>query len=125
MRRIRDALRSRSLATVLIDERGSVTAEFAITLPVVGAVLVLCVAAVGLSAQQLRLSAVAAEMSRAEARGESQMDRLLSAFGYPVSVQRTRQGDVHCILLSANPGGGALAEVTISASSCALVSALA
>lgn len=124
MRRIRDALSAGRLVRVLRDDRGSVTAEFAITLPIVGAVIALCVAAVGLSAQQLRLNSVAAEIARAEARGDSQSGSLLGTIGYPVSVHRSRQGDVQCVQLSANPAGGGLSAVTLSARSCAIASAV-
>jgi hypothetical protein len=122
VRRIRDALSARRLIRVLRDDRGSVTAEFAITLPIVGAVIALCVVSVGLSAQQLRLNSIAAEIARSEARGDSQTGRLLGGIEYPVSVHRSHQGDVQCVHLSANPAGGGLSAVTISARSCAFVS---
>lgn len=113
-----------TLTRLLRDDRGSVTAEFAITLPIVGSVIAICVVAIGLSAQQLRLNSVSAEIARSEARGEGQTSRLLDTIGYPVSVQHSREGDVQCVQLTANPAAGVLSTVTITAGSCALVSAV-
>lgn len=91
-------------------------------LPVMGAVIALCVTAIGLSAQQLRLTAVAADVARAEARGENMTAQLVTSAGYPVTVHRSEVGGVRCVQLSAIPGRGIFAAVTLSARSCALVS---
>lgn len=92
------------------------------TLPVVGAVLVLCVAAVTLAAQQVQLSAVAAQFARAEARGDTVGQQQLSALGYPVTVQRAYRSEALCITLTARPSPGLLAAVTITGQSCSLTS---
>lgn len=52
-------------------ERGSVTAEFAVTLPVVVALLAILLGAVAAGTQQLRLEEAARAASRALARGDS------------------------------------------------------
>jgi len=112
----------RRLCRVLRDDTGGVSAEFAVTLPVVAAVLVLCVASVALAAQQVQLSAVAAQVARVEARGDRTDPLHMSALGYPVTVQRERTGDALCVTLRAQPADGLLAAVSIRGRSCALVS---
>lgn len=102
---------------MLRDQRGSVTAEYAVTLPVVASMLVLSVGVIGLAAHQLRLSAAAADLARAEARGENATTNTL---GYPVTVYREEIGQAHCVTLTASPAKGALSVVNISARSCAL-----
>ena len=104
----------------LRDDRGGVSAEFAVTLPVVGAVLVLCVAAVTLAAQQVQLAAVAANVARAEARGDSVSGAHSAALGFPFTVKRESVGDALCVTLVARPAQGLLAAVAIQSRACAL-----
>lgn len=120
---LRRAFRVR-LALALRDDRGSVSAEFAIALPVIAAVLALCVSAVALTAQQLRLTAASADVARSEARGESLTNEILSTIGYPVVVQRSRSGKMHCVVVSAAPAAGVLSVITLSGRSCAVASDL-
>lgn len=108
---------------LLSNERGSVTAEFAIVLPAVLVVLALAVGAIMLSAQRLTLSATAAEVARHEARGDGvSASAILGRLGSGVSVQRRGQGPLHCVTLSSVPAGGLLSVVEISASGCAAMS---
>lgn len=107
---------------VLRDDRGSVSAEFAMTLPAVGATIVLCIGAITLSAHQLSLTAAAHQLARLEARGESSHDSQLAAIGSSVSVKRTINGDALCVHLQARPGQGPLAVIPLSARGCALMS---
>lgn len=105
---------------VLQDDRGGVTAEFAVTLPVTAAVIALCVGSVALAGQQLRLTSAAADLARSEARGETLTSSPERTLGFPVGITRTSVNGLHCVHLSATPGGGVLAALRISARGCAL-----
>ena len=61
--------RFRGLPNGFRDERGSVTAEFAVALPAMLLVLLLAIGAIALATQRLSLSSAAAQMARLEARG--------------------------------------------------------
>lgn len=108
------------LRAVVRDDRASVTAEFALVLPVIAALVAICVGAIALSAQQIRLTALAADMARVEARGEGFHREPSSVMGYAVRAQRSTDDVLLCVELSAHPMSGALAAVTITARSCAL-----
>lgn len=64
---------------VLLDERGSVTAEFAVALPAVVIVLALGVGVLGSAATAVRLQHVSAESARLLGRGDD--DRAFAAVG--------------------------------------------
>lgn len=98
------------------------SAEFAVTLPVVAAVIALSVGAVALATHQLRLTAAAADLARLEARGEDNSGEtsVTASLGYPVTIQRERLADMHCVTLRANPGKGLLSMVVLNARGCAL-----
>lgn len=108
---------------MLADDRGSVTAEFAIVLPAALLVLGLAVGSIMLATQRLVLSSTAAELARHEARGDqaaaTATHRQLSA---GVTVQRGREGALHCVTLSSSPVGGLLSAIKVSAKGCAAVS---
>jgi len=120
--RAKPSLRAR-VRHVLRDDRGSVSAEFAMTLPAVAATVVLCVAAVALSTQQLSLTAVAHQLVRLEARGESLQDSEFAAKVSAFAQSRTRTGDALCLTLRAKRGHGPLSAIPITARACALISA--
>jgi hypothetical protein len=71
-----------------LEDRGSVTAEFAIILPVVMLVLFLALSVLSLQASRIALVEVAAEGARALARGESEqlLNQLLGEFDLGVNV---------------------------------------
>jgi hypothetical protein len=99
-----------------------VTAELAVALPAVAAVLAICLAAVLLAAQQVRLSDGAADAARALGRGESESAAAAIAArvsGAAVRVGSTNDGTFVCVTLSA-PAAGLLAAIELRASSCAL-----
>ncbi len=101
-------------------ERGSITAEFAIVLPAVMVVLLLVIAAVLLSAQQLTLTAAAGDVARLEARGDtSAAQQRLLRLPHAVTVQRSSRAAVYCVSLTAHPGAGPLAAISLGASACA------
>ena len=85
------ALRER--ASRLGDERGSVTAEFAIVMPAVLVVLGLAIGGILISAHRIALVSLAAQVARLEARGDA--DLAASALGAwngsSVEVDRSRQ----------------------------------
>ena len=104
-------------------ERGSVTAEFAVLLPALLLVLALCLGAVQLVGQQLRLSDAAADAARAAARGDdsARVAALVSHAVLGADLSLSTQGDFVCAELGSAPAS-ALASlgVRLTASSCAL-----
>lgn len=105
---------------MLADDRGSVTAEFAIVLPAALLVLGLSIGSIMLATHRMLLTSTASEMARHEARGDH---ALASASQYRlnagVAVQRSRQGALHCVTLTSSPVGGLLSAVRVSAMGCA------
>lgn len=104
------------------DDQGSVTAEFAVALPAVLAVLALVLGGIMLAGRRIELVSAAAELARLEARG----DRALAAdreqrLPRSVRVLRDRDGALACVSLSAAPGAGLLSLIEVSARSCAAV----
>ncbi|QNO37109.1 hypothetical protein H4J02_11705 [Protaetiibacter sp. SSC-01] len=112
-------MRSRSAA----DDEGAAAAEFAVAFPAVALVLAVCVGAIGVGAQQLRLQDAAADAARGYGRGEAPgavAGRVArAASGASVSVSRS-DGLVCARLEAAARGPAAVAGLTLVASSCAL-----
>ena len=98
-------------------ERGSITAEFAIALPTVMVVLVLCLGGIAVAGAQIRVQDAAAAAARAAGRGESVAVAAQVAPGS--SVSQWAQGDLVCVTVSATAELGATG-IPIAASSCAL-----
>lgn len=112
----------RRLALLRADDRGSATAEFAVALPAVLAVLALVLGGIMLAGRRIELVSAAAELARLEARG----DRALAAdreqrLPRGIRVLRDRDGALACVNLSAAPGAGLLSLIEVSARSCAAV----
>jgi len=108
---------------MIAAERGSVTAEFAVTLPALVLVLAACLSGVAVTGQQLRLQDAAALAARTLARGgdpESLVARLLPT----ASVERRPEGDLACVALTMPATVTALLPLTLSARSCALAGGL-
>lgn len=98
------------------------TAEFAVVMPVLLAVLLIAVSAVLLAGHRVALTAAAAEVARLEARGDAAAARArLSALHEAVGVSRSRDGPLLCLTLRARPARGALSAVELSARGCAAV----
>lgn len=100
------------------DERGSITAEFAVALPAVVVVLAACLGGLQVAGHQLRLQDAAAVSARTLARGgslgsaQARVDRLVPG----ATVSRRTNGDLECATLAlAVPPG-----LTLRASGCAL-----
>lgn len=108
-------------------ERGSVTAEFAVLLPALLLVLALCLGAVQLVGQQLRLSDAAADAARAAARGDdpARVAALVSRAVSGADLGLSAQGEFICAELGSAPAGGLAAlGLRLTASSCALAGGL-
>jgi len=80
------------------DERGSVTAEFAVIVPAVVLIVVLTVATLAGSARQIRLEQATAQAARLAARGEddTRVRSVFAAVGGGADVQVTVEGDLVC-----------------------------
>ncbi|RFA15458.1 hypothetical protein B7R21_03885 [Subtercola boreus] len=108
----------------LRDDRGTVTAEFAVALPAVILVLMLAVAALQGAALQVRVVDAAAVAARTLARGEAGGDvggRLHQLLG-EYSLGTANEGDFLCATVSAPIRFGAFGSAGFDASarSCAL-----
>ena len=102
------------------DRGGAVTAEFAIVLPAVVAVLGLMIGGISIGAQRVTLSSLAGEVVRLEARGDDgAAEQLLRERPGEVRVERRHDGPLLCATLSESPGRGILGAIRISATACA------
>lgn len=114
------ATRRRALDARLHDDRGTITAEFAIVVPVALVILGLAIAAILVSAHRLSLTALALEVARFEARGDAEAAAArLASFGREVAVVRSRDGLLVCVSLSSRPGAGPFEAIEITARGCA------
>ncbi|WP_417561850.1 TadE family type IV pilus minor pilin [Microbacterium sp.] len=107
------------------DDRGSVTAEFAVVLPAVVLVLALGAATLGVCARQVRLQDAAADAARLVARGEPDaraQSVLASAVDGARAAIATRD-DLVCVTATA-PAGLPVPVPTLRARSCALAGGL-
>ena len=107
------------------DDRGSVTTELAIVLPVVLLVLVLGAATLGACARQVRLQDAAADAARVVARDEPAARAqtvVAQAVGGATAAIEYR-GDLVCVEATA-PAGLPLPVLHMSARSCALAGGL-
>ncbi len=104
-------------------ERGSVTAEFAVALPAVIAVLALVLAGVQAGILQSRLQDASAATARALARGDSNAaaDRLLQRLVPGARLTRRDEGGLVCVRSAVR--AEALLGMQVTAGSCALVEA--
>jgi len=106
------------------DERGTVTAEFAVALPAVLTVLALCVGAVNVVAQQVQLSSLASSGARMLARGDDSatMRALIGAAAPGTAVNESADGAFTCVRLEreASFGPVALGALVLNARGCAL-----
>lgn len=112
--------KDRGWSEVWGDERGAVTAEFALVLPAVLVVLGLVVGGILLATHRITLVSLAGEVSRAEARGDDDVAAaVLARIGRDVDVKRSDEGALHCITLTSSPGAGLLSRVAVTANACA------
>ena len=98
------------------DERGGVTAEFAVALPAVVLVLACCVSGMAVAGQQLRLLDAAALAARTLGRGGDPgavVERLVPG----AEVSPNTDGELACVTLTTTAAG---LPITLTARSCAL-----
>ncbi|WP_353055795.1 TadE/TadG family type IV pilus assembly protein [Leucobacter sp. CX42] len=110
------------LRCLLREERGSATAELAITLPLVLLVFGVVVGGVALAAHRVGLTSLAAEVARLEARGDAALaqSRIASFPGNP-GIQRSQSGGILCVTAITSPGSGLLQAIRLTARGCAAV----
>lgn len=85
----------KSRKTGLATDVGSVTAEFAIAMPAVMAVVMILLGSFSLQIQKFDLTEKAAIAARAFARGES-LDLIEGAFGKSINLDLIDQGELVC-----------------------------
>ena len=102
------------------DERGSVTAEFAVALPAVVLVLGLALAAMQLVGEQLRLQSAVADVVRVLGRGEGATLADLQQAAPGATLTTTHPGDLVCARARAPAALGILSGIQLTASACAL-----
>lgn len=80
------------------DERGSVTAEFAVIVPAVVLIIVLTVATLGGASRHIRLEQAAAQAARLASRGEDdgRVRAVLAGVGGGATVRVFADGDLVC-----------------------------
>lgn len=106
---------------ILAQERGSITAEFAVVLPAVLVTLGLIIGGVMLASVRLSLVSAAFDLARLEARGDSSLiEARLSQLPVYATVQREYTDGMVCVTLQGSPGSGILSSVRLSARGCAL-----
>ena len=105
----------------VLRDTGSVTAEFAVVLPAVLAVVALAVGAVGASAQSVRLADAAAVAARQTARGDvDAVPGTLAALAPGARSDSSIEGSIVCLTVSRAVSLGPLSGVvTLRARSCA------
>lgn len=112
----------RALRALRGDERGAVTAEFAVAIPAMLLVLGLAIGAVQLSAQRVALTALAGDVARLEARGD---DRLAAAriAEHPgaAKLSRSTAGGILCVVATSSPSAGLLAGIRVTGRGCAAI----
>lgn len=97
------------------------TAEFALTLPIVIAVLALILGALTLATQRVLITSVAAEISRHEARGDlaaanEQFQRLPKG----ANIRRSDTEHLHCVAITTGVNSGPLKALSVEVESCAM-----
>lgn len=107
--------------SILRCERGGSTAEFAIVLPVILVVVGIVVGALMLASIRVALVSGAHDIARLEARGDSALvSQRITTLPKGSSIEREHRGDLLCVNVSAAPGKGVLAALTVSGQGCAL-----
>ena len=111
---------ARAIRALASDTRGSVTAEFAVTIPAVLLILGVVIGSVQIAAARVSLTALAGELARLEARGDTVLAeaRLESFTGNP-EMERSAASGVLCITVRGQRGGGVLSAFAATGYGCA------
>lgn len=105
---------------ILGDERGGVTAEFAVLLPTILLTLGIVIGGILLAATRVMLVSAAHDLARLEARGDGELvEQRMAQMPAGTTSRTTREGGLTCVTLTASPGQGPLANLAISARGCA------
>jgi Flp pilus assembly protein TadG len=106
-----------------LGERGAVAAEFAVALPALVLVVLLCAGMLGAGARQVRLQDATADAARLAARGESDERAVAAVAAAGGSAAIETRGDLVCVTATA-PIPLPLPLAPLSATSCALAGGL-
>ena len=102
------------------------TAEFAITIPVVLLVLGIVIGGIHLAAERVALISLAGDVARLEARGDSSLAALrIASDGRSAAIRRENDGRVLCVEATSAPRPGLLAAIQVRGRGCAALSAAA
>ena len=101
-------------------DRGSVTAELAVALPAVAALVAMLAWGLQLGAVHVRLQDAAAMTARARARGAPLPEAVIAAAADGAVATSHREGDLACVRVTAQAAGPLGVEVALGAASCAL-----
>lgn len=102
-------------------ERGSVTAEFAVAMPAVALVLLVCLSGMQVAALQVRLQDAAAAAARSLARDDSAGASAAAGLVPGSVVESYSSGELWCARVSASATGVLAASgLRLAAESCAL-----
>lgn len=116
--------RSATLQQFAREQRGAVTAEFALTIPAVLLILGLAVGSIYLAAERVSLVSLAGEVARLEARGDTALATARIAEQPGATIERTNDGRLLCVTAVSRPGPGLLAAVTVSGRGCAAIAVI-
>lgn len=106
---------------LLRDERGTVTAEFAVVVTAVLVILGLVVGGIVIATNRLTLASAAADIVRLEARGDTDLAAArLAGAGEGVTVEREHRGGLLCITLRTGAPSGMLAMLAVTGDACAV-----
>lgn len=103
------------------DDRGSVTAEFAVVVPAVVLIVALTAGTLSASGRQVRLEQAAAQAARLVARGEEaeRASAVVAAIAGTAATRVRADGDLVCVDVTA-AAAGPLPLPPLRATSCAL-----
>lgn len=110
----------RAVPALAAPDRGSVTAEFAVVLPAVVALVAALVWGLQLAATHVRIQDAAAVAARAVARGEALPQEVIFAAAPGAHAATRQQGELVCVEVTAGAEGPIGLVVALGAASCAL-----
>lgn len=107
----------------LNSEDGGVTAEFAVTLPVILMVMAVILGALTLATHRISLTSAVYDIARLEARGDYALaEKRMSQLPSETIISHSITDGVLCVTGERSPGEGILKLVVISATGCAATS---
>ena len=119
---VSDGIRGPAVDPEPVADRGSVAAELALALPAVVLTLLLGAGALGAASRQVALQDAVADAARLLGRGESAAaaEAAVAASASGAGVSSAHQGDLVCVTARLDVAVGAVINVPLHASSCAL-----